>query len=387
MTSPRTTSRPRLEGLEAREVPAFVNPVSTAGDHTLMADVNGDGRADLIALDDANSRVSVRLGNGNGTFQAVRWSNTGKGPRNVKAGDFNGDGRLDLLTINSGNMSVLIGRGDGGFQAPRNITLPRLSNGTSQLVGYSPAVGDLNRDGKLDIVVTGHETASSHGVLSKSITHLNVFLGRGDGTFQTTAPRSIYSAPGRYKITYAPWGYMGDFNADGKQDVLFGSTNPQVAHLLLGNGDGTLGTAQRVDALASHRLVVGDLDGDGDSDVVRAKLYGSAVSVSLSNGDGTFAAAVDHAVGVGLVSVELADLNRDGRLDIVAASPTEANTDGVSVLLGLAGGAFSPAQTVAGIPADFLSATLADFDGDGWVDLALNRTDGLTAIYFNDRLW
>jgi hypothetical protein len=129
-----------------------------------VADVNGDGKLDVISTNDLNSNVTVELGNGNGTFQSPIAFATGNEPNGDALGDLNGDGKLDIVTANSDStVSVLIGNGDGTFQTQTAIHVGG--------VAISVALGDVNGDGKVDIV-----SANYNGTVS-------VLLGNGNGTF------------------------------------------------------------------------------------------------------------------------------------------------------------------------------------------------------------
>src|SRR4029077_9673154 len=146
-----------------------------------VGDVNGDGKMDLIVSNQCarsnnctNGSVSVLLGNGDGTFQAaLSYGSGGQYTFSVAAEDVNGDGRPDLLVSNecadntcgNGSVGVLLGNGDGTFHAA-------VSYGTGGQYAYSVAVGDVNGDGKPDLVVA-HQLSVA------------VLLGNGDGTFQT----------------------------------------------------------------------------------------------------------------------------------------------------------------------------------------------------------
>ena len=154
-----------------------------------IGDLNRDGALDLVVTDSTNNRVSIWLGNGNGTFQAEREFAVGSGPSSVNIGDFNGDGIPDLAVSNqtANTVSVLLGTGSGSFQPPSTLT-----------VGARPAscvIGDFNGDGKLDIT-----TAS---LPDREASEL---LGNGDGTFQSR--RTFFIGEGPRTIV------SGDFNSN-----------------------------------------------------------------------------------------------------------------------------------------------------------------------------
>src|SRR5207237_5072267 len=154
----------------------------------------------------------------------------GTSPYSVAMGDFNGDGHLDLAVANGGSndVSVLLGNGDGTFRAARNFDAG---------LGGGPlwvAVGDFNRDGKLDLVVA-NSSSDSVGVL----------LGNGDGTF---GPALTFPAGGSQPQSVA----VGDFNGDGKPDLAVASYYSNNVTVLLGKGDGTFGPATVVQTFAAN---------------------------------------------------------------------------------------------------------------------------------------
>jgi hypothetical protein len=217
-----------------------------------VADVNGDGRLDLVvagyglACDPycvpIDETVRVLLGNGDGTFQPARSFAAGTRPSSVAVGDFNGDGVLDLAVANFGsfNVSVLLGNGDGTFQAPRSF-----------VAGGSPlfvAVVDVNGDGRLDLAVVDFR-----GV--------RVLLGNGDGTFQKT--RISYVAAGS-----DPWSLaVADFNGDGWPDLAVANFDSNDVSIMLNAADDAaffyLDAPAQVPAGQPFDLTVYALSGDG----------------------------------------------------------------------------------------------------------------------------
>jgi hypothetical protein len=145
-------------------------PVSVA-----VADVNGDGRPDLVTANQSGNSVSVLLGNGNGTFQSAVNFGVGSSPRSVAVADVNGDGRPDLVTANfgSGSVSVLLGNGNGTFHSAVNFYASSPVSG---------AVADVNGDGRPDLVAASFGGANVSVLLGnrKAATHL-----------QITAPASV----------------------------------------------------------------------------------------------------------------------------------------------------------------------------------------------------
>ena len=133
-----------------------------------VGDFNGDGKVDLAVTNATDNKVSILLGNGDGTFQPQATYDVGGQPGPIAVGDFNGDGKLDLAVGNltGQTISVLIGNGDGTFQ-------PQVTYSTSGVMPISIAVGDFNGDGKLDIVIADYPYST-----------VQIMIGNGDGTFQ-----------------------------------------------------------------------------------------------------------------------------------------------------------------------------------------------------------
>jgi len=320
--------------------------------------------------------VSVLLGNGDGTFQtAVTYGSGGGFPEFVAVADVNGDGKPDIVVSNvctddiwcggntNGLVGVLLGNGDGTFQ-----TAVTYGSG-----GYFPigvAVADVNGDGKPDIVVANTSSGT-----------VGVLLGNGDGTFQTVVT-TVCSAPAGVAVA--------DVNGDGKPDIVVAGT-VDIVEVLLGNGDGTFQTAVPYGSggFGANSVAVADVNGDGKPDLVVANLCGnnncdyssdSTVGILLGNGDGTFQTAVTYDSGGGgydiALSVAVADVNGDGKPDIVVANACTddlcENGNGlVGVLLGNGDGTFQPVVTYGSGGWFAGSLAVADVNGDGKPDLVV----------------
>jgi hypothetical protein len=318
-----------------------------------VGDFNGDGKPDLAAVNRVSNTVSVLLGKGDGSFQTATNYNVGTDPFALTVGDFNHDGKLDLATANiEGNtVSVLLGNGDGTFQPAQNFA-----------TGLRPAsvtVGDFNGDGKPDLAVAN----SGSGANSVS-----VLLGNGDGTFQPAQTLAVGLAP-----TFVG---VGDFNLDGKPDLVTANAHGNNISVLLGNGDGTFQPAQNIaTGIAPVSVAIGDLNGDGKPDLAVANFGSSTISVLLGNGDGTFQAAQNFAVaGSQPNAVTLADINGDGKLDLAVANQDDFSsstpfTGNVNVLLGNGDGSFQAAQKFPG-GGGVVDVAAGDFNLDGKPDLA-----------------
>jgi hypothetical protein len=289
--------------------------------YVVAADFNGDGRLDLAVSNYQDNSLSVLLGNGDGTFQAPQTTPVGTNPAKVAVGDFNGDGKPDLAvsSVANGTVSVLLGKGDGTFLPP--LVTPAGAN------PWYFAVGDFNGDGKLDLAVADYGCPlDCNSSPSNTVT---VLLGNGDGTFLPGTNLTVGNGPAGVAV--------GDFNGDGRLDLAVTNLNDNTLSVLLGNGDGTFQAPHTfADPGMTHPyfVAVGDFNGDGKLDLVVSNELNTTVSVLLGNGDGTFQAAQDFAVDNDPVYVTVNDFNGDGAPDLAVAN---LHALSISVLLNING--------------------------------------------------
>jgi FG-GAP-like repeat/Abnormal spindle-like microcephaly-assoc'd, ASPM-SPD-2-Hydin len=333
--------------------PIIYDPLAVA-----VGDFNHDGKLDVAAADYYYGQVAVLLGNGNGAFQppvyyaidsnleSVYW---------VTAADFRGNGNLDLAVADfyDFNISVLLGNGDGTFQSP--VQYPT--------TGHSPsfvAVGDFNNDGKPDLL-------AAEGYL------VSVFLGNGDGTFQPPIDNSIFFTAGEIPLA------VGDFNHDGNLDVAVVKAYSPELGILLGNGDGTFrqGAEYAVGEFANS-ITVGDFTGTHKLDLAVTNGTGNQIYILLGNGDGTFQSEPPFSVS-GPGAITTADVNGDGKLDLLFISSAVPSGTQFTVMLGNGDGTFQP-PVYYPFFTEGTDIAVGDFNGDHKPDVAIADFNGDSAV-------
>jgi len=199
-------------------------------------------------------------------------------------------------------------------------------------------------------------------VANSGSNNVSVFLGKGDGTFKAAVNYGAGSGPSSVAV--------GDFNGDGKLDVAVtnNANNHGNVSILMGNGDGTFRAGMNfATGRNSSSVAIGDFNGDGNLDLVVANSASNNISVLLGKGDGTFKAAVNYGAGSNPSSVAVGDFNGDGKLDVAVSS----FTNGVNVLMGKGDGTFkAPVSYAADGPT---SVAVGDLNGDGKLDLVVSN--------------
>ncbi|HTX36596.1 MAG TPA: FG-GAP-like repeat-containing protein, partial [Bryobacteraceae bacterium] len=399
----------------------FQNPISTdAGvgnaDFLGFGDFNGDGIPDMAISHEATASISIRLGNGNGTFQT---GNTYLAAENQYYPGFDlldlyGDGNLDFV-VTDGDTGVILnlfGNGDGTFQAPIYYSAPGAATSVNSAGVSSVAAADFNLDGKLDLATSdgsiwlgngsGQFTLNAGTVPSGMFlaagdfngdgkpdlaTSSGVALGNGSGTFG-----SVIGYPAGLSAGYI---VTGDFNGDGKLDLAVAPGNPAdllttapsgPISILLGNGDGTFRQPIAYNAGAQpYAIATGDFNGDGKLDLAVADYGagallgadGGGIYLFLGNGDGTFTAGASFSAGQYPLHLAAADVNGDGKLDLVVATTNNGITGALAVFLGNGNATFAGQPLIPTATGDFPQwISILDLNGDGIPDITESENGG-----------
>ena len=298
------------------------------------ADLNGDGIPDVVvsgglSVGGQPAGLAVLLTNGTQFASPVGYA--APGSQGVAIGDLNNDGKPDVIVAGAPSVSVLLGNGNGTLKAPTSTTI---NQGAENVV-----LGDFNHDGKLDAAVAAFGSPPGSGPDTGGVV---VLLGKGDGAFQPPTTLSTGSAR-------VLWVATADLNGDGKLDLaaVLGaadrSIQPVQLAIFLGQGDGTfappLTMKLQVNVFARSAVAIGDLNGDGKLDLAVSSDQNGA-DILLGNGDGTFHEIAQPAAYLLLSGVALADIDGDGKLDLLTIA------DDGAYLLGNGDGTFRAAQHV-----------------------------------------
>jgi Bacterial Ig-like domain (group 3)/FG-GAP-like repeat len=423
--------------------PVQNTPINVAATSVTLDDMNGDGKLDLVVTGVATPGVAVLLGKGNGTLGDEIDGPSGASGQSAATADLNGDGKKDVA-LSSGQ--ILLGKGDGTLDLLPGTLSTVAPTGGNPDVGKGIAAADFNKDGVVDLAVANGLTAtvdiylgqgdgtftykysfaslygqqsiqatdidgdgnpdlfigtSSGGVFLTDAYTGGIFesaLGNGDGTFHSAGDAYLPNNPGQQFITFFD---LADFNGDSKPDIVSidvdaTNTTPQL-RVRDGSSDGKFtelaSTAINVPGLTGGQsntsaLVAADLNGDAKQDVVFATTplgsSNSTISVAAGNGDGTFAAQADYPSPGVVLALVVADINGDGKPDIVFVS--DPSNQGVAdlthtvieAMLNKGNGIFQAAQPISP-QANLQALTVADVNGDGKQDLVVSTSNGFTS--------
>ena len=356
----------------ATQQPLFTNaqgspvPVRGGPNNVLIGDMNNDRKLDLVVSCARARSITVFEGKGNGQFGAALSNTTlAETPNEMALGDVNGDRKLDVAVASHDSYGVVLltGDGKGGLtKAPASPVVMRLGEHPHT---HGLAVVDVNRDNKPDLI-TCNATDND----------ISLAFGDGRGNF-TRAPQSFPVGPSPY-----PFG-VGDVNNDGWPDIVATATATGPARreqlpfsraltLLLSDGKGGLSPHQLpIRTGEPWFAAVADLNRDGKADIVATHHELNALTVMMGDGHGGFTEANGSPFdfGVALYQVILADVNGDASIDVLATSGNS-----IRVLLGDGRGAFSPAASIPVGPGAWRLAA-ADLNGDGAVDVVTSNSE------------
>jgi hypothetical protein len=349
---------------------ASANGVGNLPSSVTTADVNGDGKPDLISANSGDTTLSVLTNDGTGNFTLASSPNAGTGnnPICVTTADVNGDGKPDLICANNnyfpGTLTVFTNDGSGGFVIASSLNV---GNGPC-----SVTAANINGDNKPDLICAN----AGDGTLT-------VLTNDGGGGFPHADTYGTGSGSGSYPQSVT----TADANGDNKLDLICANAEDATLSVLTNKGNGTFATAGNFPTGGDsfpQSVVAADVNGDGKVDLISANSdYNGTLSVLTNKGNGIFVFASSPNVGgfnTYPYSVAAADVNGDGKVDLISAN---AGSGTLSVLANDGTGNF----TLAALPTagnNPESVIAVDVNGDGRLDLAsANQSDNQVAVLFN----
>jgi FG-GAP-like repeat/FG-GAP repeat len=341
-------------------LPGSPNPLGATPRALAIGDLDGDGRPDLVASGPgpiSASVVSVSLNIGNGAFAPRVDHPVTAGSTSLARGDLNGDGRPDIVVGGEGGQGVeiLFNTGEGTF---RSVAFCACGGADPTI-----ALADIDGDGSLDLVAT-----SRRGDTPDANRDLVVLFNDGVNSFgKGLSHYSAGAAPGSLAV--------GDLNGDGRADVV--TAGVCGGSVLLNAGDGRLGDPLPFGSVRG-RIALADIDGDGAADIVDTRRDTRTVNVLLNDGRGRFRGA-SETPALSPVQTAIGDLNGDGRPDLVVA--TDGGDRRFSVLLNAGDSQFGPSLSYGEPdPAGSGAIAIADVDGDGRLDIVVTGDMSVTVF-------
>jgi hypothetical protein len=336
-------------------------PVGASPGSIVIADLNSDGKMDLAVANGGSRNVTIMLGDGTGGFKQAAGSPFAAGdePTDVAVGEINGDGKVDLVIANHGTkyVTVLLGDGCGGFAPAPNSPFTVKSDPHP----HGVALADFNGDKKLDIVVDDWQNSN-----------VTVLFSNGKDGFLSPGVSFAVGKMPYHKVRAA------DVNGDGKPDIITTNFRGNNATVLLGDGRGSFTQAAGSPFATTDSpfyLAVSDMNGDGKPDLVIANYSGQGsdpsddgVNVLLGDGRGGFrlmSGSPFPTTGRASGALAVGDINGDRVPDVAVANGVSNN---VTVLLGSGSGTLSPGSTLS-VGREPFAIAVGDLNSDGKADI------------------
>ena len=328
------------EGIDAAEMGA-------------VGDFNKDGLLDVVLCQTYADATAVLLGYGNGTFGDQQVYSSGQAPSAIIADDFNNDGQLDLVIVNKGssNVAIMLGHGNGTFSDATTYSTADYG------IPYSSTSGDFNDDGWVDVAI---------GMSEES--YIGILFGRGNGTFTPFTPYLTKSIALHQSIM------SGDFNNDGRLDIVVTETNLNKIAIILGHVNGTFFneiTYSTGNYSYPYSVAVGDFNKDARLDVVVANMLSDDIGIFLGYINEDFVSTAVRPISSSSqpVSIVAEDFDNDNCLDIVVA---DRKNDEIVIIRGSGYGTFLDQKTYStGKDSSPSWIAVDDFNHDQYLDIAV----------------
>ncbi len=340
----------------------------------VVGDIDGDGKPDMALVNDSSNTVSILLNTGNsGTISFANKLDfvAGLSPTSLAIGDIDRDGKLDLAISNYDSNTVSI------YKNTSNTGAISFATKVDFITGINPRsviIGDFDMDGKPDLVVANEGSGNVSILRNIGFNGIISFAEKLDLTVGAN-PKSLT---------------LGDFDKDGRSDLAITNYNSNTISIFRNTGNfGMIGFAPKIDLTTGSNpisIATGDLDGNGSSELVVTNYNGGNVSVfrNTSNIDSiSFASKMDFATGFSPRSVAIGDLDGNGKPDLAIANSSSS----VTVLVNISNnGTINFATKVDfGTGLEPYSVAIGDLDVDGKLDLAIaNRNSNTVSVLRNN---
>ncbi|CAF0742600.1 unnamed protein product [Adineta steineri] len=323
----------------------------------VVSDLNNDGQSDIIIPNSGTGNVVILSGYDNSTFTSQQTYRTKdlSNPQSIAVGDVNNDKRLDVIVVNylGNNVDIFLGLGNGTFTSYASYATGTSSN------PHSVAVGHFNDDKWLDIVVA-----------NSGSNNIGIFLGYGNATFSSQTTYSTGNSSQPYAVAIA------DFNNDKRLDIVVANYGTNNLGIFYGNNDGTFLSQQTMSTgpfSLPRYVVVGDFNNDSRWDIAVINYGPDSLGIFLGYDNGTFSNQTTYFTGLGAgpYSAAVGDLNNDGIQDIIV---TVYYSRAVAIFLGYGNGTFAKTASYStGSGSRPITVAIGDLNNDNRMDIAVGN--------------